>query len=154
MIRILVLAVLLVPLAGCGGDDKKESSNKTLSYSEFGEAANKVCNDQDKEIDPISDRLTGEAANDGPIYDELVPKLEDAAAEFEALKPPDELQADFDRVNSLIDQQVAAAKEAQAAAQSGDQAAYEKVIAKLQPLSEQTKEAESKLGAADCVKND
>lgn len=149
--RLTALAAIavLALVAGCGGGG---DSNKKLSYSGFGKAADKVCKSQNSKIDPISQKLTGKAATDGPVYDELVPKLEDARDEFAALKPPAALKSDFDQVNTLIGQQVDLAKQAQTAAKGGDQAGYEQVIAQLRPLSAQTKEAESKLGAAECVK--
>ena len=148
---IAVVATAAIALAGCG-DDKKDS-NKQLSYSGFVSEANKVCKDQDAKIDPISNKLTGQADNDAPIYEELIPKLEDARDDFAELKPPDELKPDFDKVVSLIDAQIQGAKTAQSAAQTGDQEAYDAAIAELRPLSAQTEEAQSKLGAADCLED-
>ena len=140
--------VAALAFAGCGGGD---DSNKALSYSEFGNEANEICKGANDEIDALSQDLTGKATNDAPILDEIVPKQEAAISDFKELDPPEELQPSFDQFNSISDQQVAAAKEAQAAATSGDQAAYQEAIQKLQPLSTQSDEAASKLGAQECV---
>ena len=146
-------AVLALGAAGCGGDDKKSDSgsNKQEAYSAFVSDVNNVCKEHDEHIDSVSGGLTGEAANDAPIYDELIPKLEDAFADFNALDPPEELQATFDEAKQQNDQQLTLAKSAQTAAEAGDQAEYEGVIAQLQQLSKESDLTASKLGAAECI---
>jgi hypothetical protein len=146
-----VAAVAALFVAGCGGGD--DDSNKALSYSDFGTQASQVCSDADPGIKETSKKLTGKASKDAPVYDELIPKLEAASTKFKALAPPDELKADFDRFNSITDQQIALAKKAQAAAKSGDQQAYVAVLKELQssPLDAQSDEAASKLGASGCI---
>jgi hypothetical protein len=142
--------VAALAFAGCGGGD---DSNKALSYSEFGTEANEICKSTNDEIEALSGDLTGKAKTDGPILDEIVPKQEAAVSDFKELNPPEELEPSFDQFNSISDQQVAAAKEAQAAATGGDQAAYQAAIQKLEPLSKQSDEAASKLGAQECISN-
>jgi hypothetical protein len=146
-----VAAVAAIVVAGCGGGS--DDSNKTLSYSDFSAQASKVCTDADTGIKQTASKLTGKASTDAAVYDELIPKLEAAAAKFKALKPPDELKADFDRFNSITDQQLALTKKAQAAAKSGNQQAYGAVIKELKasPLDEQNDLAASKLGASGCI---
>ena len=145
-------AVAALAFAGCGGGDDS-SSNKTLSYSAMGTEANKVCDEFNPQIKSISDKLTGDPAKDAPVYDELIPKLEDASAKFKALNPPSELKADFDTFNSVTDQQIEGAKKAQEAAKAGDKAAYIQVLKDLQKsgLDKQSDLAASKLGAASCI---
>jgi hypothetical protein len=148
LIRMSAAAgVAALAFAGCGGGD----SNKSLSYSEFTAEANEVCKGANDEIEALSRDLTGKAKNDAPILDEIVPKQEAAINDFKELEPPEELKPSFDQFNSISDQQVAAAKEAQAAATGGDQAAYQEAIQKLEPLSKQSDEAASKLGAEECL---
>jgi hypothetical protein len=145
-----VAAVAALAVAGCGGGD---DSNKTLSYSDFGTQASDICTSANPDIKTTSSKLTGKASSDAAVYDELIPKLEAASAKFKALKPPAELKADFDRFNSITDQQVALGKKAQAAAKSGDQQAYVAVLKELKasPLDAQSDEAASKLGAGGCI---
>ena len=150
---IAAAAVAALAIAGCGGGDK---SNKSQGYSDFSAAANKVCNDANPDIKATTSKLTGKATEDSPVFDELVPKLEDAAAKFKALKPPKELKADFDQFNSVTEQQIALAKKAQQAAKSGDQAAYVQVLKEIKAaksLDQQGDLAASKMGAGDCIDN-
>jgi hypothetical protein len=135
-----------IAFAGCGGDD-----NKALSYSAFTEKANEICKSSDADIEATSNKLTGKAATDAPIYDELIPKIEDASDKLKDLDPPDELKEAHDNFNAVLDKQIQGAKDAQEAAKTGDDAAYVAKVKELEPISKEGDEAASKLGAADCV---
>jgi hypothetical protein len=147
--RLTVVAALAaLGVAGCGGDD----SNKALSYDDFSKEANTVCKEENAKIEPVSQKISGQASTDGAVFDELIPKLEAAGDRFKELEPPEELKATFDEFNSITDQQIAQAKKARDAAKAGDQDAYLALIKETQPLSEQSDLAGSKLGAAECSK--
>lgn len=143
--------------AGCGGDDKKKSdsgssdSNRALSYDEFGQKANAICTATNAKVKPLSEKFTGSAANDAPLFDTVLPAIKDGVAQFKKLKPPSELQAPFDEFISISDQQIAASATAQTSAQTGDDAVYQEALEELQGLDEQSDLAASKLGAAECA---
>jgi hypothetical protein len=143
----VVAAVAVLGVAGCGGD-----SNKALSYSDFGKKADEVCKTANATIKPIGSKLTGKASTDAPTYDQLIPELQTARDNFSKLKPPSELKANYDNFLSITDQQIAKAKEAQAAAKKGDQAGYIGIIKSTQSLGQQSNLEASKLGAAECAK--
>jgi hypothetical protein len=144
------IAVGAIVFAGCGGGG---DSNKTLSYSEFGTKADEVCKTANADIKQISSKLNGDPANDAPILGQLIPKLKEADSNFKELKPPDELKADFDKFNSITEQQIAVTEKAKPLAESGDQAGYQAQIQQLQSLGSQSDENASKLGAKSCVSN-
>ena len=146
-LKVVAVAAALA-VAGCGGDD----SNKTLSYSDFGKKADEICKDVNTKTDAIGAKLTGKVKNDAPLYDELIPAVEQGRDDFSELKPPDELKANFDNFLSITDQQIANAKKAQEAAKAGDQAGYIAIIKATQPLQQQSNAEASKLGAAECAK--
>jgi hypothetical protein len=145
-----VAAVAALVVAGCGGGD---DSNKAAGYSDFSAQANQVCKDANPDIKALGAKLTGKATTDAAVYDQLVPKLEDATNKLAALDAPDELKADFDKLNSINNQQLALAKKAQQAAKAGDQQAYVAVLKQIKqsPLDSQSNAEASKLGAADCI---
>jgi hypothetical protein len=143
----VVAAVAALGVAGCGG-----SSNKALSYSDFGTKASEICKSENAKIKPVSAKLTGKASTDAPVYDELIPKLQAARDKIGGLKAPDQLKPSFTTFLSLTDQQIAKAKESQTAAKTGDDAAYIAVVKSIQPLSQQSNAAASKMGAAECAK--
>ena len=146
-LKVVAVAAAL-GVAGCGGDD----SNKALSYSDFGTKADEICKDVNAKTDPIGQKLTGKAQTDAPLYDQLIPAIEQGRSDFAELKPPDELKANYDNFLSITDQQLDAAKKAQAAAEAGDQAGYVAFIKSTQPLSKQSDIEASKLCAAECAK--
>jgi hypothetical protein len=141
-----VAALAALGVAGCGG-----GSNKALSYSAFGKKADEVCASENAKVKLVTAKLTGQAQQDAPVYDELIPKLKAAGDKFKALKPPEQLKPDFDRFNSITDQQIAGAEKAQAAAKAGDQAGYVQSVNDLKPLGQESNLAASKLGAAVCA---
>ena len=147
----LAVAVASVGLAACGGGD--DEGNTQLSYADFGREANKVCRDATNKIKPISEQLTGEAQNDAPLIGQILDVQEPAVEEFKKLKPPDELQTDYDTFVAVSDQQVTAAKEAEAAAKSGDTAKYRAELEDLEPLDKESDVAASRLGAGGCAEN-
>ena len=149
---IAAAAVASLAIAGCGGGDDGES-NAGLSYSELGTEMNKICTEYDPKVDAATDKLQGKATEDAAVFDEIVPIIEEGTGKFKALDPPSELQADFDNFISLADQTVALIKKAQTAAKSGDQQEYVTVAKEIRdsPLDEQSDEAASKLGAAECI---
>jgi hypothetical protein len=149
MIRLTAVAGLAaVAIAGCGGGS---SSNKTLSYSDFGTQASAICKSANNDVKPLSQKLNGEPANDEPILGQLISKQQAAVDKFKGLKPPSELKPYVDKFTSISDQQIVIAKKAQTAAKSGDKASYQSALKELQPLSKQSDAAASKMGAKDCV---
>ena len=142
----LLALVAAAAVAGCGGDD-----NEALTYDGFIEAANGVCATAESTVDEASEGLSGNPNKDAAIYDELIPALEDATNAFGDLDPPEELQEPYDDFVAATDAQLEGARDAQAAAEAGDTAEYQRILEDLQPYGDQADEAGSKLGAADCV---
>jgi hypothetical protein len=153
---VAVMAMLAV--AGCGSSDKKKSSsgssgsNGALSYSDFGKQASAICKTANDKANALSSKFTGSAANDAPLFDTIVPAIQDGVAQFKKLKPPAELKAPYDEFIAVSDQQVTADQAAQTAAKSGDDAAYHQALLALKPLDAKSKAAASQLGAAECAK--
>jgi hypothetical protein len=144
----VVAALAALGVAGCGGGD----SNKALSYSDFGKQADAICKDVNGPVKTISAKLTGKATTDAPVYDELIPKLQDGRDRIAKLKAPTELKPSFTTFLSVTDQQIAKAKEAQTVAKTGNDSAYIAVVKSIQPLGAQSDAAASKMGAAECTK--
>jgi hypothetical protein len=143
-----VLAALL--LAGCGGGG--DSSNSELSYSEFAKRANAICKEERAKTQPQVEKLSGQSAQDKAVWDQLVPDLRAGYDRFEALKPPEELQPDFDRFNAAHQETLTLAEEAMAAADQGDEESYAHAFKALQDHPNNAATAGSKLGAAECAK--
>jgi hypothetical protein len=163
MKKVLTAAAVVATMAlvACGGSDKKDksdstaasSSNKALSYSDFGTQADALCAKVTATTKPVGDKITGQAASDAPLLKELLPKLEAGIETFKQLKPPAELQDTFDQFNAISDQQVAKTKEAEGFADAGDQESYVASLGDLQTLAAQSDALGSQLGAPACADN-
>ena len=143
----IAVAGASLTLVACGGDD---DSNSQLSYADYGQEANKICQEADRKIDPIGEKLTGEPQNDAPLLGQLSTEFETVVGDYKELKPPDELQADHDEFVRLADQQITITKEAQQAAESGDKAGYRAKLQEIEPLDKESDEVASRLGAQEC----
>ena len=135
---IAAAAVASAVLAGCGGG----SSNKTLSYSDFGTQMGNICQGLNPQVKAETAKLTGKASADAAVYDTIIPKLEDGVNQVKALKAPSELKPHQDTWVSISQQQIALAKKAQAATKAGDQKGYVAVLLEIK---------KSKLGAKGCI---
>lgn len=143
---LLVALFASAALVGCGGDD-----NEALTYDGFAAAANELCVEVETEIDAIAGDLTGEAEADAPVFDELVPALEDATNRLSELEPPEELQDAYDDFLATAETQLEGARDAQTAAEAGDTDEYRRILEDLGPLDKESDLAASKLGAEDCI---
>jgi hypothetical protein len=153
-----VAVMAMLAIAGCGSSDKKKSSsgssgsNGALSYSDLDKQANTICKAATDKVAPLSSKFTGQAANDAPLYGQLLPVAKDRLAKLKALKPPAELKTTFDQYIALENGQITAAASVQSAAQSGDDAAYKQALLVLKKGGIKSDDVASKLGAVECTK--
>lgn len=96
------MAVAALAVAGCGGGGNSSSSSssgssngsaKTLSKSDFQQQANAICKDVNDKVNAIP---TPSGFGDvGPYADKITSITDDALSRLRALKPPSELQDDW-----------------------------------------------------------
>ncbi len=94
------VTVLLALAAGCGGD-----SAPAPTKDEFVAQANEICLEGDKELRAASQDLAAEGRPSDEeinqfISDEVVPNIEDQAAQIRDLGAP---EGDEDQVNAIVD---------------------------------------------------
>ena len=114
--RLPTGAVLgLLALAGCGSDD----GGDRLSREAFVERASKICRDSNTRIEAIDEP---EGLDDVAAFvDRATAELDKGLDELRDLKPPEELQADFDRFLALGARTRDVAGELKKAAAAGDE---------------------------------
>jgi hypothetical protein len=162
---LAALIAATMALAACGSSDKKDDtsgggdttaasggSNQALSYSDFVAKANELCKSVNDQSDTVSAGLTGEAANDAPILEKLIPILKDGTAKLDTLTPPAELGDAWNAFKADAEAQLPLTDAALAAAKSGDDASYKQAIAQLQTAGEKTNTDAAATGAAECAK--
>jgi hypothetical protein len=141
----ILLVVLLVP--ACGGGD----GGGRLSASELRDRAEAICRD-------IEERDVREPTGLGDVdryVDEFTAVVEESAADFHELEPPEELQESWDEYLEVVDDAVSRVQE------FGDDVAgaTEAEIAELagefgerfEELEQRGRELERELGLDDCL---
>jgi hypothetical protein len=144
--RVAVLiAGSLAILTGCG------SSNSTLSYSAFSDAANKICIAADSQTKAAGHLSPAGTAADVSKLNKVASIVNDSVSKLNALKGPSALVATRDTY--VADLKAVAAKlgDAASAAKAGDQAGYKKTVLEVPSVTSKGKAEGSKLGAAKCA---
>lgn len=152
MHRLLTAAALLtsaIAVVACGGGD----SNKKLSYSGFGKAADKICQDAEDKNKELGETTTAEATpENGKLLGQIVDIVQEQRDDLDGLNAPDQLTGPRDEFVSIMDRQIEIAKKTEDAANVKDQEGFEAAAGELRALSPEANAAGSKLGAPACAK--
>ncbi|MEA2440720.1 MAG: hypothetical protein QOH76_2144 [Thermoleophilaceae bacterium] len=136
----LALAGMLVAFTGCGGDDKKSSSDSSGSGSsgsgslaDYKSGATKAANDFKNSAQAASAKVQSGTTPDDKLsgLDALKQSVTQAADDFEALNPPSNLKADNDELVSEFRSLASIIDEVKTAIQNKDQAKAAAVLPKL-----------------------
>jgi hypothetical protein len=155
----LTTGALALFAAGCGGDDEEttattgDTASDARGYAETGQAISDICKRADAEIDPISAKATGKAASDAPLLEQVNDANKKYVAEVKAITPDPKLKDAYDGFVAALDQTTTDTDEALAAAQSGDQKAYDDALKTLSDNQDASKPFARALGATECDKD-
>ena len=135
---LAVLGTAALAVAGCGGDDDKESGStgstgdtqqetaKPLTKAEYIAQADDICREGKKATDGLEKRF--DALGDDPDVKEIAPVLEDVVAQLRktreqlgALPAPSEDKATLDGYFASADKTIDVAEQLQEAAEDGDE---------------------------------
>jgi hypothetical protein len=156
------IAAGALAFAGCGGGGDSSTTGASgasgtagatpLSQDEFVSQANAACADANQQVEA----LTAPAASD-PI-ESLEPFLakeiaigSELLAKLSAITPPEDLQSDYDQYLATGKSQIATAQDAADAAKSGDTAAVQAAVKKLDSNSDD--QVAKALGLTECAKD-
>lgn len=145
MSRILFLSLAsgVILAAGCGGDGDR------LTREEFVSQAEAICEDYDARIEDL-----GEPENEeqlGEYTDELVRLVEEGVAEFRELRPPEELQDEYDRWMDSNEEAVDAARELDQAVEEQDSERLGQIATEVEQKEEEADELARDLGLEECA---
>jgi hypothetical protein len=143
--RVLGLALFFAALAaGCGG-----GGGDGLSQEEFRQQADAICEKYDKKIQALG---SPQSPADIPAYVQKgIPLLRQGIAELRALKPPADVEDDYNRMLNETAKAIPAAEKLADAAEKGDTAAVQDAIREGQQADEASDELATKLKLDRCA---
>lgn len=146
MRRALGLALVFACLAaGCGGGGSR------LSKDEFHKQANAICKRYDQKIAALGAPST--PADIPEFVRKGIPLIEQGLAELRALKPPQELEGDYNRMLDETEKAVPAARKLADAAEKNDAAAVQEALSEGNAANQKSDRLATKLGLSSCATN-
>jgi hypothetical protein len=144
LIGLLAVVALSVLAAGCGG-----GGDNRLSKEDFQQQANAICKRYDEKIAAIG---TPSSPADIPAFVEKgIPLIQQGIAELRALRPPADLQADYDRMLDETAKAIPAARKLADAAAKNDAAAVQEALKEGNDANTASDELATKLGLPQCA---
>jgi hypothetical protein len=141
---LAALAGVLVLLAtGCGG-----GGGERLSKEDFQSQANAICGKYQKQLNALGSPTSLDEIP--ALVDQALAILNKEIDEISALKPPEELQSQFDQLLQASDNTKKAAADLSTAAKAGDQAAVQKALQEGNAASTQADKFAAQLGLDSC----
>jgi hypothetical protein len=156
------IAVASLAVAGCGGGSSSSttgasgasgaSGSAPLSQDEFVSQANAICKANNAKIEALKGAPIGATpAQSAPYLTELAAINKAAAAQFEALTPPSDLQSDFNKMIAAINSKQAGVEKMLAAAKANDAGQLKAAFEQLQAPASQSSDLASSLGLTECT---
>ena len=137
-----ILVFALVPACGGGGGNR-------LSKEDFQQQANAICKRYDAKIAAL-----GNPTSPSDIPDFVakgIPLIQQGLAELRALRPPAELQADYNRMLDETERAIPAARKLSDAAAKQDAAAVQEALQEANAADQASDRIATKLGLSDCA---
>jgi hypothetical protein len=144
---LLLMLVLPVLLAACGGDD----SGPRLTKAEFASKADAICEKYNKQAESLDrpNSLT-ELAD---VADNTIPILRNAISEWRKLNPPQSEADTVDEWIGSVEQLVGDLEEIRDQADKGSMQGVQKVVPQADQHNRRTNELATQLGMTVCNQN-
>jgi hypothetical protein len=142
---VLAIAVFGALAAGCGGG----GGGDRLSKQEFQQQASAICKRYEAKIAAL-----GSPASPGDIpqfVEKGIPVIQQGIAELRALRPPADLEDDYNRMLDETEKAIPAARKLADAAEKRDAAAVQEAIKEGNAADEASDRIATKLGLTECA---
>jgi hypothetical protein len=140
-----LVGVFVLVLAACGGGG---DSGARLSKAEFQSQANAICDKYQKQLDALKTPTSLDEIPD--LVDQALAILNKEVEEIAALKPPEEMQTQFDAMIAASDKTKKAADDLSTAAKASDQAGVQKALDEGNAASNEADQIAGQLGLDSC----
>ena len=142
--RRAVVLVLLLVVAGCGGDD-----DGPLSQEDFERQGNAICADLNRDLADL-----GQPQSPDEFVEQLETgqdRLREALRELEKLEPPEEHQRDFATLLRQGDEAVATINELIAAGEAQDTEEFTEIAARAEKQDAASDDIARRIGLDECA---
>jgi hypothetical protein len=136
----VLVAIFIV---GCGGGGDR------LSKDEFQKQASATCAKYEQKLNAIGTPTS--PADISNYVEKGVPVIQQGLVELRRLKPPADMQADYDRMLAEVEKSIPAARRLAAAAAKQDAAGVQKALKEGQAASDASDDIAKTLGLSGCV---
>jgi hypothetical protein len=146
-----ILAVSALAFAGCGGGDDGGGGggSETLSKADFQAKANAICKKFNADVDKLGAPQNFEEV--GTFTDKAIALSDATLAKLRELKPPKELQDDWNEWLKYGEEVSDTADELKEAAKNEDQDALQKAGEKADERDKKSDPIAERLGLHDCA---
>lgn len=145
--RAVLVAVLLVALAGCGSSGS--SSSSSLSPEAYRASVNKICAAYNASVRALPKSTTGTVRG----LTTLANSAKNALAQVRSVTPPSSMSSRVAKWTALLEQSEGAVRNLLAAFKSGDTTALRAAAAQGTKLNQQANAQALSLGLPSCAEN-
>jgi hypothetical protein len=137
-------ALAAATATGCGG-----GGDERLSTGEFQARANGICERYDAKIAAIHDPASPEEIPE--FVEKTIPLIRQGLAELRAVNPPEEFEADYERMLAVTERAIPAAQRLADAAEKQDEAAVQDALKAGKAADEESDRIAVQLGLDKCA---
>lgn len=149
MRRLVVVALIALAGAGCGGND-----NGGVSTDDYLAKADGICGDYQVRLSRIPRPVTGSATELGSYLERALPVAREQLDKLKSLERPsdDSDRQDIERVLVLLDQELDFNDAAQKAAAAGDQASLDSNLQQQAAVAAEANQIAEQVGFVVCAR--
>jgi hypothetical protein len=149
VVRPFATAVLVLGLlAGCGGG----GGGDRLSTEDFRQQADAICAEFEGRLDALEPPASAEDL--GRFVREAIPIIEEGNAELNALNPPEEFEARWNRAMEINDANLETVRELRDAIQEGNNARAQELFQEVGANEDEVNGIARELGLMNCGSED
>jgi hypothetical protein len=144
--------LIAAAIAGCGplGDDEESDGGGALGGSEFVQRGDEICRSAQQQVAEVQRDPPGTREESARFAESLIAIFEDEVARLEALEPPEDARAAFDRYLDARTEAIGFLRDGLAAAQGNDPEGYADAQADVAAGQVKRSQLARQVGFSDC----
>lgn len=148
VLRVIGPLLAVICLGACGGGGGTASGGDRLSAAEFREQADAICAEYEGQLDALGAPTSLNDLED--FVAKAVPILEEGNAELNRLRPPEELEEQWNRALEINNDQLATVRDLEEAVAEGDQGRMQELLQQGNEASAEADRLAAEMGLEQC----